>query len=47
MKQVLVDLKAKPSIRANKDWDLADVCRDGVNIINSIVRKEEISKNEI
>ena len=47
MKQVLVDLKAKPSIRANKDWDLTDkVCRDGAKIINDIVRKEEISKDE-
>ena len=47
MKQVLVDLKAKPSLRANKDWDLTDkVCRDGAKIIDSIIRKEEISKEE-
>ena len=47
MKQVLVDLKAKPSIRANKDWDLTEkVCRDGAKIINDIVRKEEILKDE-
>ena len=24
MKQVLADLKAKPSVRAGKDWDLTD-----------------------
>ncbi len=47
MKQVLVDLKAKPSLRAIKDWDLTDkVCRDGAKIIDSIIRKEEISKEE-
>ena len=47
MKQVLVDLKAKPSLRANKDWDLTDkVCRDGAKNIDSIIRKEEISKEE-
>ena len=41
MKQVLVDLKAKPSVRAKKDWDLTDiVCRDGANIIDNIVKKK-------
>ena len=46
MKRVLVvDLKAKPSIRANKDWDLTDkVCRNGIKIIEKIVGREEMSK---
>ncbi len=40
MKQVLVDLKAKPSVRAKKDWDLTDkVCRDGANVIDNIVKR--------
>ena len=39
MKQVLIDLKARPSIRAGEDWDLTDkVCRDGGKVIDS--RKE-------
>ena len=47
MKQVLADLKAKPSIRAGKDWDLTGkVCRDGANIINDIVQRNELSKEE-
>jgi hypothetical protein len=47
MKQVLVDLKAKPSIRAKKDWDLTDkVCRDGTRVIETIVERGEISKED-
>ena len=47
MKQVLVDLKAKPSIRAKKDWDLTDkVCRDGMKVVNTIVKSGEISKEK-
>jgi hypothetical protein len=38
MKQVLLDLKAKPSIRTKKDWDLTDkVCREGTRVIERIV----------
>ena len=45
MKKVLEDLKAKPSIRANEDWDLTEkVSRDGVKIINAIIEKGEINK---
>jgi hypothetical protein len=48
MKQVLVDLKAKPSIRAKKDWDLTDkVCREGTRVIERIVERGEISKNDV
>jgi hypothetical protein len=45
MKQVLVDIKAKPSIRAKKDWNLTDkVCREGIRVIESIVARGELSK---
>ena len=45
MKQVLVDLKAKPSFRAGKDWDLTGkVCRDGAKIIENIVQRNELSE---
>jgi hypothetical protein len=45
MKEVLVDLKAKPSIRAGKVWDLTGkVCRDGAKIIENIVQRNELSE---
>ena len=44
MQKVLSDMKAKPSIRANKDWDLTEkVSREGRAIIKEMVEKEEIS----
>ena len=47
MKQVLVDLKAKPSVRAKKDWDLTEkVCRDGATVIDNIVNRKEITREE-
>jgi hypothetical protein len=47
MKQVLVDLKAKPSIRAKKDWNLTDkVCREGTRVIERIVERGELSKGD-
>ncbi|CAB4032069.1 Hypothetical predicted protein, partial [Paramuricea clavata] len=47
MKQVLVNLKAKPSIRAKNYWDLTDkVCREGTRIIERIVENGEVSKND-
>ena len=47
MKQVLVDLKAKPSIRAKNDWELTDkVCRDVMKVVHTIVKRGEISKEE-
>ena len=43
----MVDLKAKPSIRARKDWDLTEkVCRDGATVIDNIVKRNEITKEE-
>ena len=43
MKQVPVDLKAKPSIRAGKDWDLTEnVCSSG-----SKYRKEKCTIGKI
>ena len=45
MKKVLDDMKATPSIRANKDWDLTDkVSRDGQEIIKEMVKKGEITQ---
>ena len=47
MKQVLIGLKARPSKRAKKDWHLTDkVCRDGMKVVDTIVRRGEISKEE-
>ena len=44
MQKVLSDMKAKPSIRANKDWDLTEkVSREGRAIIKEMVEKEEIT----
>ena len=45
MKKVMDDMKARPSIRANKDWDLTDkVSREGQEIIKEIVKKGEITQ---
>ena len=47
MKKVLIDLKAKPSIRSKKDWDLTEkVSRDGATVIDNIVKRNEIAKEE-
>ena len=47
MKQVLIDLKARPSKTAKKDWHLTDkVCRDGMKVVDTIVWRGEISKEE-
>ena len=47
MKQVLIDLKAKPSIRARKDWDFTEkICRDGTTVIANIVNRNEITNEE-
>ena len=46
MKKVMDDMKAKPSIRANKDWDLTNkVSAEGQEIIKEIVKKGEITQN--
>ena len=45
MKKVLVDLKARPSIRANKDWDLTEkISRDGRAIIQEMIDNEEVTQ---
>ena len=45
MKKVLEDMKAKPSIRANKDWVLKyKVSREGQEIIKDMVKKGEITQ---
>ncbi|CAB3990645.1 Hypothetical predicted protein [Paramuricea clavata] len=48
MKNVLIDLKAKPSIRGGIDSDLTQkVCREGSKIAESIVRKNELSEETV
>ena len=45
MKKVLADMKAKPSVRANKDWDLTEkVSREGREIIKQMVEDGEITQ---
>ena len=45
MRKVLDDMKVKPSVRANKDWDLTErVARDGRAIIQEMIDKEEITQ---
>ena len=45
MKKVLADLKARPSIRANKDWDLTEkISRDGRAIIQEMIDNEEVTQ---
>ena len=47
MIKVLDDMKAKRSIRADKDWDLTDkISMEGRNIIQEIVDKDELTDNE-
>ena len=45
MKKVLDDMKAKPSRRANKDWDLTEkISREGREIVQEMIDKGEITK---
>ena len=45
MEKVLANMKAKPSIRAGKDWDLTEkVSREGSTIIKEMIEKEEITE---
>lgn len=45
IKKVLVDVKARPCIRGERDWDLTEkVCRGGSKITDSIVKTDEISQ---
>ena len=47
MKKVLEDMRAKPSIRANKDWDLTEkISREGREIVKEMVEAEEITKKQ-
>ena len=47
MKQVLVDLEARPLVRAGEDWDLTDkVCRDGVKVIDRIINRKELTEDQ-
>ena len=40
MKKVLEDMKAKPSIQANKDWDLTEkLSREGREIIKDMIKR--------
>ena len=44
MKKVLDDMKARPSIRAGRDWDLTEkVSREGREIVKEMVDKGEIT----
>ena len=45
MKKVMDDMKAKPSTRANDDWDVTEkVSREGRKIIQEMVENQEISQ---
>ena len=47
MKQVLVDLNARPSVRVGEDWDLTDkVCRDGAKVIDRTVNRNEMTEEQ-
>ena len=47
MKKVMEDMRAKPAVRANEDWDLTEkVSRDGRAIIKEMVEKEELTKEK-
>ena len=47
MKAVLDDMRAKPSIRGNKDWDLTEkISRQGRAIIKEMVENGEITERE-
>ena len=44
---MLVDLKARPSLRAEEDWDLTDnVCRDGAKVIDRIFHRKELTEDQ-
>ena len=45
MKKVLDDMKARPSTRANKDWDLTEkISRDGREIVKEMVENGEVTE---
>lgn len=47
MKKALVELKARPSVRAGHDRDLTDkVCRDGLKLIDRIISGHESTEDQ-
>ena len=47
MRKVLADMKAKPSRRANKDWDLTEkISREGRDIVQEMIDKGELTKEK-
>ena len=45
MRKVLEDMKAKPSIRANSDWDLTEkISREGREIVKEMIENNEITE---
>ena len=45
MKKVLEDMKARPSVRAGKDWDLTEkISKAGREIVEEMVKIGEITK---
>ena len=45
MKKVLEDMRARPSVRAGKDWDLTEkISKDGREIVEEMVKTGEITK---
>ena len=47
MEKVMTDMKARPAIRADRDWDLTEkVSREGRAILKDIVDKGEITKEK-
>ena len=47
MKKALVELKARPSMRAGHDRDLTDkVCRDGLKLIDRIISGHESTEDQ-
>ena len=47
MEKVMTDMKARPAIRADRDWDLTEkVSREGRTILKDIVDKGKITKEK-
>ena len=45
MKKVLEDMRARPSVRAGKDWDLTEkIAKAGREIVEEMVKTGEITK---
>ena len=47
MEKVMTDMKARPAIRADRDWDLTEkVSREGRVILKDIVNKAQITRRK-